>query len=416
MALTFVSGDPLGRKVRAAEGGFVDGPAANAIAGNNPASPDKKGLQFPLDLQNEQFYPEAIRFSIYKRYGKGLDDLGKSVKTSIKNNIKTVTANELVSAFDQNIERAQKELAKEQDIDQQRALQSVIDENKEGRSKANKNLLDVIVDAVDVATDAVSRNLKAKDKEIQSRLDGGSISLQNHIDLQMPESVIFNEQVDWTGTDLGVVGALINKDVTGGAIAGAIGSAGKILGGGIASLAGFLPGISGPAAAIVGSVLGGETGLAGAIESSFSVKANPYKEQTFQGVPFRPFEFQFVFRARNAEEAKAAGDIINAFRAYSKPSFSSGTSVFAYPHEFHIQFLKLENNDYITNENLPQIKYCVCKTVNTNYTGQGWKSFQGGAPVDINLTLSFEETEIITQEDVEGRTSVGDFQKKGYKF
>ena len=179
----------------------------------------------------------------------------------------------------------------------------------------------------------------------------------------------------------------------------------------------MLPGLSGPASAVVGALVGGESGLAGGIESTLSMKANPFKEQTFQGVPFRPFEFQFAFRARNAEEVKEVAKIIQAFRSYSKPSFKAGGStVFKYPHEFRIEFLRLANDNYETNLNLPQIKYCICKTVNTNYTAQGWKSFDGGAPVDINLTLSFEETEIITQEDVDGQTSVGDFAKRGYNF
>ena len=65
-----------------------------------------------------------------------------------------------------------------------------------------------------------------------------------------------------------------------------------------------------------GAVLGSETGLSGGIESSFNVKANPYKEQTFQGVPFRPFEFQFMFRARNAEEVEAAKD-----KPYKQPNY-----------------------------------------------------------------------------------------------
>ena len=35
--------------------------------------PDK--LTFPKDLENEQFYPEAIKFTIYQRYGKGLKEI-----------------------------------------------------------------------------------------------------------------------------------------------------------------------------------------------------------------------------------------------------------------------------------------------------------------------------------------------------
>ena len=62
------------------------------------------------------------------------------------------------------------------------------------------------------------------------------------------------------------------------------------------------------------------------------------------------------------------------------------------------------------------INFCVLKTVGIIYTGQGWKTLEGGAPADITLSLSFEETEIVTQEDVFGETKVGDFSKIGGTF
>jgi len=409
--LSMVAGDPLGRKIRDSIGGFVDGPAENAIAASSPASPDKKGLRFPLDLQNEQFYPEAIRFSIYERTGYELKEIGNTIKRGVARAGQNATASKAAKvALDENRaikERTESVLAKEKDF-------------KNTFEEKNKNILQETGDTVKDLVGVVERQKAKVDADLAARLDTSQpvTSLVKHIDLQMPESVIFNEQVDWTGTDLGLVGAFISGNLDSGAVAGAIGNTGKILGGAAAGLAGMMGGLSGPAAAVVGAVLGSETGLSGGIESSFNVKANPYKEQTFQGVPFRPFEFQFMFRARNAEEVEAAKLIIESFRAYSKPSFrGSGSGVFQYPHEFRIEFLRLVNDNYETNPHLPMLKYCICKTVNTNYTGQGWKSFQGGAPVDISLTLSFEETEIITQEDVLGQTKYGDFANlKGARF
>ena len=68
---------------------------------------------------------------------------------------------------------------------------------------------------------------------------------------------------------------------------------------------------------------------------------------------------------------------------------------------------------YITNQYLPEIKFCICQTVNTNFTAAGWRSFEGGAPSDITLQMTFQETEIITGEDVFGNTTEGRF--KDYK-
>ena len=69
--------------------------------------------------------------------------------------------------------------------------------------------------------------------------------------------------------------------------------------------------------------------------------------------------------------------------------------------EFLIEFLTIGvDNSYETNKYIPQIKFCVCTAVNTNFTGTGWRSFKDGAPTEITLQLTFQETEIITGEDV----------------
>ena len=229
----------------------------------------------------------------------------------------------------------------------------------------------------------------------------------------MPTSVAFNEAVQWQGTDLGIIGALKSGEGATNALEnGILSNAGTILGG----AAGMLGGIAG---GIVGAVIGGG-GLQGGIESTFSVKANPYKEQTFEGVDFRTFDFAFTFRARSQGDVSMIQEIITSFRAHSKPTYNGTngeTGVFAYPKEFAIEFLTLDENDtYQTNMYLPELKMCVCTGVNTNFSGSGWRSFAGGAPVDVSLQLTFAETEIITGEDVLGATTAGRFAGSKRRF
>ena len=78
--------------------------------------------------------------------------------------------------------------------------------------------------------------------------------------------------------------------------------------------------------------------------------------------------------------------------------------------------MTVDDGEYKTNKFIPQIKYCICTSVATNFTGGGsWRSFEEGAPTDVQLSLSFQETEIITQEDVFGKTEVGRFKnEEGY--
>ena len=50
------------------------------------------------------------------------------------------------------------------------------------------------------------------------------------------------------------------------------------------------------------------------------------------------------------------------------------------------------------NKFLPKIHNCVCTNVSTNYTPEGfWVAMRDGRPVSYNLSLSFTETQKITQ-------------------
>ena len=380
----------------------------------------ENGLVFPMDLQNETFYPEAISFEIFERAGYSFEKMWNCVKgigSDLKEQYTTVQSlqnqlaknkqdQEAIGFFenkkDQLVSLLDKDKTKLQKLRQsQSALQGQLDKN-------NKPLPQFVGETAGKLINVV----RDGSKDFQKQVENPKARRVQTIKLQMPESVIFNEQVDWTGTDLGLVGALKEGAAAGPAIAAsAAGLSGRAFGGALGALANVIPGVSGPATIVLGSVLGGESGIAGGIESTFNFKANPYKEQTFQGLPFRPFEFTFIFRPRSAEEASITKQIISEFRAYAKPKYKEGTtaSIFKYPHEFRIKFLQLHNGKYIENKNMPAIKYCICKGINVNYTPQGWRTLPNSSPVDIQLTLSFEETEVITQEDVQGATKHGDF-------
>ena len=143
---------------------------------------------------------------------------------------------------------------------------------------------------------------------------------------------------------------------------------------------------------------------------------------TFSGIGFRNFSFNFVFRARSQTEVTQVQKIIQTFRYYSKPTYNNnvnGAGFLNYPQEFHIEFLtkKEIDEDWDTNPYIPQIKMCVCKGVTTNFSTQNtWKSLENGAPVEIQLGLTFEETELITGEDVIGETTIGRFKGAGGTF
>ena len=381
-------------------------------------------LIFPSDLEGaNEFYPEAIRFTIYQRQSIDIHIIKEDVAQNFaENQGRTLTRSSKPP------ESVQKKLNA---IGGNKGFVAPGLENKEFEDAANaqtniangqepkeeQNLFQIAKSGVSTALSSAGRQLQSQTPAELSKREIRSIYLA------MPAAVQYNESVDWEGTDLGaIVGGALSGNSTGALGAGALDSVGSILGG---AVGGVLAG--GVAGAVLGTILGASSSLGGAVESVFDVKANPYKEQTFQGVGFRPFEFSFTFRPRNETEVQTVLDIITSFRAYSKPSFRTAgqAGLFAYPKEFRIEFLVKEGDKeknspsgarYVKNSYIPEIKFCVLKSVATNYTGQGWVSLEGGAPADITLSLSFEETEIVTQEDVFGETSVGDFTRIGGNF
>jgi hypothetical protein len=374
----------------------------------------KDSLVFPTDM-TKQFYPEAIKFSIYERSGVSYDVTKDKIVNAAQSHYEFISADkDLFTA-----KRKAEELAKNSGKSDKA--------NGEFQSAHNK-----VVKAADVLEqktkkkDAETGELKKhtmtipeKYQEEQS-LKKTQDRLIQSIYLAMPESVNFAEGVEWQGTDLGVIGgARSGAIVKSNALDyGVLTGAGAALGGAAGLGASMIPGISGIAGTVLGAVLGNNTIQTG-IESTLGVKTNPFKEQTFQGVGFRPFDFTFRFIARDQTDVKTIQNILSAFRSYSKPTFKEGSqgSIFKYPHEFRIEFLTFDDNDsvenYITNPYLPEIKFCICQTVNTNFTAAGWRSFEGGAPTDITVQMTFQETEIITGEDVFGNTTEGRF--KNYK-
>ena len=404
-----------------------------------------KQLIYPIDSAGDQFYPECIKFTVYKRLGASL----KAIQKSLGDIGSTFMAG--MGLDDKSVEEKKELLAAT--VAQRKMLHK---SNKEANrdeiaklKEKEKFLNDVIsgdASVVDVLRKGgVGKKLGAVIEEAtagmrqktfnQLQTTEEKTSQLGEIFMNMPNEITFAEENSWEGADLGMVGGLVKGDVAQGGVSGAFSNFANIVGGGTGALAAHAMKISGGAA--VGAVLGvlGGTGLQKSLESGTGQIANPYKEMTFSGIGFREFSFNFIFRARNEKEVNMVQEIIRTFRYYSKPVYTHGKSGFlSYPEEFHVEFLVKNSNrkhgphrtigtekdhcDYfINNPYIPEIKMCVLKTVNTNFAAQNaWRSLENGAPVEISLALTFMETELVTGEDVIGDTKVGRFVETGRKF
>lgn len=134
--------------------------------------------------------------------------------------------------------------------------------------------------------------------------------------------------------------------------------------------------------------------------SAMGIASNPKREQTFKGVDFRKFTFEYQFFPRDAKEAQNVLNIINQFKIHMHPEFKSDLNyVWIYPSEFDIIY-------YVNgqeNTNIHRHTSCVLEEMSVNYTPNGnFTTFIDGMPTQMNMSLTFRELQVLSRETVMG--------------
>jgi hypothetical protein len=132
------------------------------------------------------------------------------------------------------------------------------------------------------------------------------------------------------------------------------------------------------------------------IGASTKVALNPFKEVLFEAIDFRTFSFKYRFLPKNRGEANAVYEIIRRFKFHMHPELSTNKLFFIYPSEFEISyFYQNKENTYFH-----KIKPCVLESMDVSYGGDQFSSFGDGKPTEVNMSLVFRETEIITKQQI----------------
>ena len=248
-----------------------------------------------------------------------------------------------------------------------------------------------------VAGGAVAANLRPK-----------TLRIKKSISIYMPDTVISSYDHDWQGVSL-------TEAIGKGSQYAALGAGGKSLGSrlynavDLKSLEATKQNLSnfdasynsaqdaetlGFATEILGITGPGFTDLA---LKSVNAAINPLVELVFKGTANRGYVFEFQFQPRSAKESTIIQEIIRTFRTYAAPEISKegGGRYFIPPASFDIKFY-FKN---VENENIAKISTCVLTNIAVNYSGAGaYATFTDGQPVQINLMLTFKETDVITRE------------------
>lgn len=210
-----------------------------------------------------------------------------------------------------------------------------------------------------------------------------------------PPTVKYSTQYDNKdlGTMAGLMGSISGVDSSGGA------------GGGVGEGAAAL--LTAFAKVPQEAGLGAPADLIGA---TAKVGLNPFKEVLFQSVDFRSFSFKYRFLPKNQKEADTVKNIIDLFKYHMHPELSKNKLFFIYPSEFQISYIyKNKQNEYFH-----RFKPCVLESLDVTYGGEQYSSFTDGRPTEVNMSMLFRETEILTKQQVSPNNQINGEPNPGY--
>ena len=156
------------------------------------------------------------------------------------------------------------------------------------------------------------------------------------------------------------------------------------------------------ATAEITEAISGAEGTRGLLNKAFGQADNPYMEVLFDKMQLRTFTYNFTFSPKNRQETEDVQKIIQLFRFHMSPELKGKNNRFlTLPSEFDIHYMyQAQDGQASENDYYNKIATCVCTGCDVNYTPDGVKSFEGGAPTKITMSLAFQETELLTKERV----------------
>jgi len=124
------------------------------------------------------------------------------------------------------------------------------------------------------------------------------------------------------------------------------------------------------------------------------VAINPFTNVAFTGTSVREFSFSFKLISESAKEAQVARKIENLFR---KNLYPEATRIaLKYPPQFQITFYNGED----VNPFMPKIMPCFLTGLQTTFNGSSNVYHADGAPAEMEMQLSFQETKALVRSDL----------------
>ena len=127
------------------------------------------------------------------------------------------------------------------------------------------------------------------------------------------------------------------------------------------------------------------------------VAVNPNSTTAFQNMNIRSYTFNFKMIAESPSESDTIRQIQTFFREHMYPEEGAGSYLLTYPATFTVKFYTADGRE---NPYYPKIYELNLTNFSTNYNGSSHLHFDGGAPVEVDISLSFQETKVLTKADL----------------
>ena len=222
------------------------------------------------------------------------------------------------------------------------------------------------------------------------------------IELYFPQSLTFNDDVNYNQVDLGPAG------LTGVAALNAgkslLNAVGRGISEGVESIFNLARGTMTNEAAQVAGARATQfiprEGIRAAITTATQTGINPGTRLLFDKPNIRQFSFTFKLIATSAQEADQIESIIKVFRSEMYPeTINIGAGIpagYTFPN-----FFKLEFSMRGANMKVPALHYCYLRSAQASYNATSMTFHPDGHPTEVDLTLIFQEYRALSKQDVQ---------------
>ena len=204
------------------------------------------------------------------------------------------------------------------------------------------------------------------------------------ISLPCPPAISFADGAEFNTLDLGFIKGDLGKDFMSGNLAGAAERAKSITAGQILD------------------IISKQTPKAEVIAFARKNIVNPNTNTTFVGNRLRSFGFNFKLIASSQKESAIIRNIHASFRrfTYAKKTVDANDFTLAFPPTWSIKFMDFGSGAF-ENQYIPKIYECYLTQVESTFNSDANIFYSDSAPLQVDITLQFQETRVLTRSDIE---------------